>query len=148
MVIDSSQEEWMQWFPIDGLSPRYSIIEIVQDLKNFRILLADESDSDKKLRVVFENSIDVYRLTDEGYRLNLLGTLDKQYGTSFYAEWSFFKVKNSRYIRWIERESCGFFDPEGYIHFVFIDSNNILEIVVNYEPRFEFVTSTEKLNDE
>lgn len=135
----NSREKWIQWIPIEGLGQKYLITNVVHDLKNFRILLTDAENERKKIRIVFEQSVDVFRRTTRQERLRTLAWLEKQHGRVFYESSTFFKVQHSAYVAWVEEGKAGFFGPQNLEHFVFLDDNNMIEVVDNGEPRVEFV---------
>jgi len=129
-------EEWVKWKPLPDLSNSYYIDEILDRIKNFNFLLTDYNDERKKLRVIFEHSVDAYRSTDESYRQKTLYDLGNKHGTEF-TKWTFFKVYNSSYIQWLSEDSYEFLDKDSFTHFCFIAADSILDVVTNYEPRFE-----------
>jgi hypothetical protein len=133
------QEQWIRWEPAKGLSSKYCIESILDNLEAFKIVLHDEHDSRKKIYIIFEGFVGSYKWTDETFRLGTVSFLNKQYGTKFYSEWTFFKVINSKYLRLISEESCSISDSRNLIHLVIIESNSILDIIAASEPKIEFV---------
>ena len=93
-------EHWERWEPIRSLSSKYYIDSISDGIREFRIVLSDSCDEKKKIHVVFENSVDAYRSTDESFRQSTVADLGERYGNEFYGDWTFFKVTNSTYISW------------------------------------------------
>ncbi len=134
------QEKWIRWEPISNLSAKYYIDSISDNIKEFKIVLSEYRDKKKKVQVIFKNSVDAYRSTDESFRLGTIYNLGDQYGKKFYAEWTFFKVINSTYILWISEQSFGITDSLSFIHFSFIAEDSILDVVTTYEPRVELIT--------
>ena len=135
------KEKWIKWIPIINLNKKYNIKLITDNIDSFEIVLS--ASNVKDIKVEFNNSIDAYRCTEEGLTLNLLNRLEKQYGKEFYTQWSFFKVENSEYIKWLVNDYGGF-DNEyaeliGLKHYVFIDDNNILDVIARYEPSFKLI---------
>lgn len=63
------QEQWTMWKPISGLSANYYLVSAVEKIEGFEILLADENDDTKKLRITFENSVDSYQITDQNLQI-------------------------------------------------------------------------------
>ena len=134
-------EHWTRWYPSEvSLAPKYHIDTIIHDLDNFRMLLTDKQNEKQQVWVIFEHSIDIFRNTDESYCLKTITMLTEKHGKEFYTEWTFFKVENSEYLRWIFEQSLETFPQEWYTHFAFLEDNSIVDVVSNYEPRFEFVT--------
>ena len=124
-----------------GLSTNYNLVSVVDNMEGFEILLSDDSNDKKGIRIIFKNSVESYRCSDETYRLKTFEDLSDQHGTKFYAEWSFFRVLNSRYLHWLSEQSCGISDSRPLMHFSFFTTNSILDIITSYEPKVEFVES-------
>ncbi|MFC1895034.1 hypothetical protein ACFLYH_03740 [Candidatus Dependentiae bacterium] len=126
---------------MSNLNKRYNIKSIIDSIDGFEIILS--TNNSKDIRVKFNDNIDAYRCVEEGLTLNLLNTLKKQYGKNFYTQWNFFKVENSEYIKWLANDYGGFDDEYakliGLKHYVFIDDNNILDVIARYEPKVEFI---------
>ncbi|MGC2310232.1 MAG: hypothetical protein WA432_01265 [Candidatus Babeliaceae bacterium] len=131
-------EKWIQWQPIPNLMKKYYIDSISDTFDGFIILLSDENNK-SNVRVMFENSIDAYRSTDESFRLKTIHDLGQYYGSSFYTQWTFFKVINSEYLHWLSEQSYKITDTLSFIHFSFIAADSILDVVTNYEPRVELI---------
>ena len=132
-------EKWAKWEPVSGLAEKYDIDSIIDDIESFRMLLATGDESKKKVRVIFEESVDAYRRSDEALRVDLIGDLRQQYGGNFYGKWTFFKVENSTYLRWISEQSCTIADSLPYMHFAFIAGNFVVDVIAFYEPKVEFL---------
>lgn len=135
-------EQWVKWEPINGLSAKYYIDSVSDSLKGFQIVLSDSHDEKQKILITFKNSVDAYRNTDETYRTNTISTLDEEYGTNFYGDWTFFKVMDSSYLKWLSEESCTISDSRNLKHFSFVAVNSILDVVTNYEPLVECLDTT------
>ena len=132
-------EQWTKWVPITGLAQKYYIDSISDNIKEFSILLSEYYDRKKKIKIIFENSVDAYRSTDESFRLTTMEKLGQKYGRSFYGDWTFFKVTNSSYIQWLCDESYASSYTSSFIHFSFIAGDSILDVVTNYEPKIEVI---------
>jgi hypothetical protein len=62
------QENWEHWEPVFGLSSKYYVESLSDSIEGFRILLSDAYDENKKVEVIFEDSVHAYRSTDESFR--------------------------------------------------------------------------------
>ena len=131
-------EQWIQWVPINNLVSKYYIDSVIDDIKNFRIIFSELNNKNNRLQVVFKNSVGIYRNTNESYRLKIMDDLNKKYGKKFYGDWTFFKIENSEYIKWLMSQSYDTID-ESSIHFVFVAADSILDVVTTYEPEFKFI---------
>jgi hypothetical protein len=129
------EENWERWEPISDLSSKYYIESISDSIKGFSVLLSDANDENKKVEVLFEDSVHAYRSTDESFRQITINSIDERYGTKFYAECTFFKVTNSEYIQWLSGQSYGIADSESLLHFSFLAVDSIVDVIAAYEPK-------------
>lgn len=132
-------EQWIKWEPDNDLSPKYYIESITDSLEGFIIILSDNNDKKKKVKVIFKESVHAYRSTDESFRQSTINILDESYGTHFYTEWTFFKVINSEYIQWLSKQSYSIVDSEPLIHFSFLSVDSIIDVIAAYEPQIELL---------
>lgn len=133
-------EIWARWEPISGLSQKYHVESIQDDMNIFRARLYDEYFSVKRVDITFHDQVDAYRRTDETLRSQVVLDLDKYYGHGFYATWTLFKVTNSKYIKWLSEESCTISNHMPLMHFVILAADSLVDIVTTYEPEVEHVT--------
>ncbi len=133
------QEKWSQWKPLDNLADRYYIESISVSIDGFKILLVDAQKESKKVSVLFPHSVHAFRNTDETFRLLTIGYLDENYAPKFYGDWTFFKVENSEYLKWLSEQSHGISDSYKVIHFSIITDDEILDLAASYEPTVTFV---------
>lgn len=134
-------EKWIKWEPIKGLSPKYYIESISDNINGFEIILFEGHDNKEKVHVIFENSVDAYNCSEEGFRLKTIWNLGDKYGKDFYGDWTFFKVINSKYLQWLSKESVEMYDSLSLIHFSFLAADSVLDVVTTYEPRVEIIKS-------
>lgn len=128
------QEKWTRWEPSANLSKKYyskAITDIADD--GFRIQLFDRDG--KKVLVSFPISVEAYRSTDDSFVYDTLDFLDKNYGTEFYAEWTFFKIENSEYLKWMKKQSGEMFECYQLQHFCIFTINCMIDVITNYEPK-------------
>jgi len=132
-------ERWVRWEPIEGLSFKYFIKEIIDNPNLFKIVLKPLNSEQKSIEVLFENGVRVYRRTDESFRAKLVHDLDEKYKVDFYKNWTFFKVENSEYFFWISDQSYEWSDVHSFIHFSLIASNAVVDVLADYEPVVKFI---------
>ncbi|MDQ0087496.1 hypothetical protein J2T12_000890 [Paenibacillus anaericanus] len=130
------EENWERWEPISDLTSKYYVESISDSVKGFSVLLSDAKDENKKIEVLFEESVHAYRSTDESFRQNTINSVDERYGTEFYVDCTFFKITNSEYIQWLSDQSYGIADSESLFHFSFLAVDSVLDIIATYEPKF------------
>ena len=132
-------EKWTRWEPIQGLSEKYYIDSVMDTVDGFTIFLSDAKDEEKKVKVFFKDSVDVYRSANESFRYQLIVELKEKYGSDFYGDWTFFKVENSSYVQWLLEQSAGIADGIMFTHFSFIASDSVLDILDPVEPKVELI---------
>lgn len=133
-------EQWTKWKPINQLAPEYYMTALIDDTTGFYVRLGESKHNPHGIFITFQHSIGAYRITDESYRASKLLYLTNTYGHDFFASWSFFKVTNSEYLKWLSQEAGGIFDYESNMHLVLITENSILDIATTYEPKIELFT--------
>jgi hypothetical protein len=129
---------WKRWEPIRNLQRKYYIVSVINIEEELSVILAAENNKNK-VQVLFKRAAS-YLLVDEGLRIRLIGLLDIQYGTTFYGDWTFFKVTNSLYLKWLSEESYGISDSPKLIHFSLIASDSIIDIISHEEPLVTIIT--------
>jgi len=72
--------------------------------------------------------------------------LKNTYGGDFYGNWTFFKVENSSYLKWLSEQSCTVTDHLNLQHICCITEDSILDIATSYEPEISLIESETKPN--
>lgn len=138
------REEWMQWKPTEGLSTKYYIDSVVDMVSNFKIVLSNAKLEEEKVEIIFCDGVDAYTQVNESFRQKLLHELykksDRDSGEN--GVWTFFKVKNSEYIRWLSEQSYGWSESRDFIHFSFITVDAVLDVITTYEPEIKMIGET------
>jgi hypothetical protein len=133
------QEQWKQWKPVQGLANKYYIESAFHTSEGLRLFFFETYNAQKRLQIIFENPVEAYRNTDESYDLALIDMLDAHYGTSFYGDWTFFKVENSLYMKWLFEQSKNSVSVHELTHFAFITSNFLFEVIAHHELHIIFM---------
>lgn len=136
------QEKWIQWMPsIQNISAKYYIESLTDNIEGFRVILADSAGNSSKISMSFTNGVSAFRSSEEGFRLSTISYLDKKYGGEFYSDWTFFKVENSEYLKWLSEQSGGISDLYTVKQYSLITDDEILDIVTSYEPTITVLTT-------
>ncbi|HVX00570.1 MAG TPA: hypothetical protein VHA52_09085 [Candidatus Babeliaceae bacterium] len=143
-MINKTIEQWTRWEPIPNLAEKYYIDSLTDDANRFSLVLSDMTTRGKNILIAFENNIYIYRLADEFYKKKLLYELDKRYGSDLCAKWTFFKVTNSLYTQWISEQSYGLSNTMQFTHFSIIGGNEVVDILSRYEPKVQFLNSSQE----
>jgi hypothetical protein len=134
------QEQWIRWNPIGGLAKKYYLDSILYKERELIILLAEEKNERNKVQVIFNNSIKSYKHTEETSTLKTISDIDEKYGGDFYAYWTFFKIQNSDYLKWILEQSLETsYDKLALFHFSFITPISILDVISKSDPLVELI---------
>lgn len=135
------QEQWTRWEPIQGLSGNYNIISCHDDYETgLTIVLRDMDVPKRQLRVVWKKSVTAYKKTEERLTVMVIADLRERYELSFYRNWTFFKITNSKYFQELLEESGGLIDyTPACEHFVIFSSEILMDVITNYEPEITFV---------
>lgn len=132
-------EQWIKWSPRPNLEAKYYLDDVSDSGKKLRIVLSGVQDKENKIQLLFNESVYAYRNTNESFRAALICELDKHYGKEFYGDWTFFKVKNSNYTRWLAEQAYEVVSSEWFIHLSLITVDAILDIATTYEPIVELL---------
>lgn len=129
------QEQWIAWYPIGKESDHYEKISFLDCNKEGIILTCINLRDNKKMMKMFFNGTFVsYRNTNETYMY------EAQSACASKASFAY-KVLNSQYIKWVSKVSGTLSDhlyPD-LQHFVFVSSDDYLEIVTNKDPDIELI---------
>ncbi len=140
--------KWSNWKPLDDTSIYYYIESIIDSPNGFEVILANSNpkikNDNQRVKIYFDGWVDAFRYTDEGLRLELWNKLDKKHETKFRSKKNFFKVENSEYLKWIDKESLWYIDAMKPTHYVIMDNECVLDIVATYEPTVELIKKTER----
>jgi len=146
------QEIWKRWQPIDETHDKYIIESIEYTIQgSFKMMLSksywkplsesERQDKTKQISILFKNGVIAHRETNETFRISTYGILDDNYGTDFYTKWTFFKITNSSYLKWIS-EKCGFTDSYPLTHYSFLTLDEILDVISADEPIIEIIDTS------
>ncbi len=98
-------------------------------------------DSKYTIKVTFYRLVDAFRRSDKDFYFKMLHDLSSRYGGDFYGNWSFFKITNSDYLKWISEKSCTVSDYLPFQHFCIIGGNEIIDVLAQKEPEVTIVLS-------
>lgn len=118
--------------------------DILKNINNSGLNIKSISDDFNGLTVVLENNelelltikwvdVDSYCCSTEEVRFKFIAGEWQEVRKEF-PDWSFFKVTNSSYIKWVKEQAGGFMDEDELIHFMIVSMDYVLDIVSKYEP--------------
>ncbi|WP_214484769.1 hypothetical protein [Bacillus sp. SM2101] len=127
--------EWERWMPMFDVSPNIYNESLSDSEEGFSLRFSDENGRNSFL-VKFEVGVLSYTNTDKGTLILMLDYLHQKYEEPFYCEWSLFKVKKSNYLSKFLEESSGIYESSSVTHYVFLTSNDVIEVLSTYPPSF------------
>lgn len=129
------KEQWIMWEPLSKLKDDFYIDYVIDsDQDGFKIIIGDNNNEKKKIHIKFKFGISSYRNTDELYAWLMQKDFLRD-GSSFY------RVINSKYIKWLSDISNGIstsMNPDMQ-HFVIFTEDSTLEILNSADPEIEFI---------
>ncbi len=132
-------ESWERWEPVSGLAKKYYVEKIEELDEAFSISLVDYNNDSNKILLDFNYLVDSYRSVYGTFRHKLIVELDEKYGSDFYGHWTFFKVNNSEYLKWLNQESYTITSSLSLIHFSLIAIDAVVDIIAYDEPKITFL---------
>ena len=126
-------ERWSRWEPIEGLDPKYYVIELIDGYDGVKIRLMSDRDQSLGVELLFEAAW-AYRVSEEGLRLDLMEQLSLKYGDVFYTKWTFFKVQDSSYLDWLSKESYDTSYGYQMTHYCLMSMESVVDIGAGVEP--------------
>ena len=131
-------EEWTRWQPSKNLPGKYYLTSWSWPQEGLLIELSSEKRG-QKIQLLFDGTIGSFRYTNESFCFNVFGKLSKKYGGDFYQDWSFFKINNSEYLKWMVENSDEWADKFDFVHFCIIGGDEMIDIIANDEPKVKII---------
>ena len=131
------EEKWIRWEPIPNLAEKYYVESIIDNTDGLKILLSNNNNSEERVLVSFPDTLRSYRTTCESFLVRTIEDLEENYGSKFYGEWTFFKVRNSKYLDWLKNESEGISEDYLMKHFCLLTIDAMIDIATGSEPTVE-----------
>ncbi len=129
-------ENWTRWEPINNLSEKYYVDSFcLSDPELDIIITLFNCDKSKKIKIRFNGIVGSFRYTNKNYCSKMLDDIFKKYGADFYSTWSFFKIANSNYLKWLSYKSCTLSDVYPFQHYCIIGGDEIIDILASFGPK-------------
>ena len=128
-------ENWERWEPLPDLAKKYAVEKIVENHEGLSIILTDDDNYANKILLQINGAAFAYRVSYEGFRVDLFGELVEKYGDKFHSTWTFFKVNNSEYLKCFDQQSCTITSRLELQHFCLIAMESVVDIAVYNEPK-------------
>lgn len=126
-------ENWNKWQPFTNNLGKMYIEKVITSDNETEVILSSELENNV-YKFFFNGEILSIRSSDEGKRIKLFNKLDQIYGLNFFKDWTFFTIKDSEYIKWFNKETYNIYSHYNIMHYVFMGSNNIVEILSTFSP--------------
>lgn len=128
------KEQWIKWEPLGNIKGDYYKDCVIDGCQNgFKVIIGDDNNEKKKIKIKFNFGVSCYRDTYETYAWMIQ--------QEFLCGFHFYKAINSSYIKWLsEKTNSLSSDMEPHMqHFIIVTQDSTLEILASYEPEIEFV---------
>lgn len=130
------QEQWMKWDPVSGLASNYYLDSVSETIEEgLSIILFEVQDKHKKISITFPNGIDAYKVTNENFTTKFM---DKPNKRDLY-DWTFFKITNSAYLKWLSENSYGVSDSCNLQHWCIVTVGSVIDILDSDNPIITFL---------
>jgi hypothetical protein len=126
-------EQWEKWEPIKDLPTKVLLQDFGFDDEGLFTKVFSRQDDKHIVKVLFDGYIMSYRDTDESSMQKTINMIIEEYGEDF-LNWSFFKVKNSDYLKWLHEQTYNIYIDMDVQHFVIATCDEFIEILATYEP--------------
>lgn len=120
-----------RWEPIKNVNNDNIDILSVTDCYDGLTIVLENMDSE--LLTIRWAMVESYCCSTEEARFRFIAGQWQQIRKEF-PKWSFFKVADSPYIKWMKEQADGFMDEEEFMHFMIISRDYVLDIVSKHEP--------------
>lgn len=107
------------------------MIKVQQDYDGLKLLFDDEK---ILIEVIFKNELLAFRSCDEGDRWKTVDSVLSEYGSDFFKGKLFFKVENSEFKEWFEKETFGVNNKSEFTHYAFVTPNDIFDVLAFGDP--------------
>ena len=132
--------KWSQWKPTPDIPGKMYTEKLIETYDGLEITLKALDDS-CGIKIIFDNSVISYQITDERNRQRTLDFLEETYGTVFYAKWTLFEVQDSSLLKWVREESYindEYINPHFQLkQFTLLTTDEFIDIITSYDPDIE-----------
>lgn len=126
------QEEWIKLKQYEIPDGKFIVTSFVQNSDGTKILLDDERIT---VEIFFDGIPVLARNSVENMRMRTWSEVQLKYCDKFiFRNTFFFEVKNSKLIKWVMEESCGFYDESQLRHFCIVTTEEMIDIIAAFDP--------------
>ena len=126
-------DNWILWNPDNIESCAAYSAQITQDENEMRVAV---DCTDQIIDVIFEGFVPIYVYSDEGIRMATYMPVQEKNNDKFYfRKWFLYEVKNSDFMSWALKESCGFYLEKDLMHFCIVTANDVIDILTTAAPK-------------
>ena len=133
-------ERWILWNTVSIPTGQYELIKVQYDCEGLKLLFDDEK---ILIEVTYGNEVLAFRCCDEGDRWKTVDSVLSKYGADFFKGKLFFKVENSEFKEWFEKEKFGILTKHEFIHYAFVTQNDIVDVLALNDPVIKITFQTD-----
>jgi len=128
----NTQEEWIKLQQHKIPDGQFVVTSLVQNSDGTTIVLDDER---SVVKIFFDGVPSLVRIATEGARMRTWSEVQLKYqDKSFFRDWFFYYVQNSKLTEWAIEESCNFYDKEQLNHYCIVTTEELIDILASFEP--------------
>jgi hypothetical protein len=129
--------KWQLWQPLKEMQGKYFIKSYCDNFDDLIFILSkDNANKDTELHVTFVTGCEIYRKTNESYRLRLWTYLDNTH-SNLDREKSLYIVEDSEYLHYLSDESGTITEYAKFQHYCIMDSEWVFDVASQRTPRVE-----------
>jgi len=130
------ETQWDRWYPIEKITKRANL-DSISYCDNELILNFSFIYSIGEITIIFKDSVLSYRSADERNFTDTYSFLNETKEKDFYTKWSFFKLKNSNYIEWFNKQDKNN-KQINVEHYLFL-TESVVEVLATSAPIVRWV---------
>ena len=125
------QEKWTYWIPIKDLYFNYLLDSLIDS--DVLKIAVNEINNRHSLLITFKYSSGAYQITNDN------GHFQKTQNNNKNADWAFFKINNSNFLKFLSEYSDTISDTIPFMHFVILTQGYQLDILSPQEPEIKII---------
>ena len=126
------QEEWIQAEKDVIPEGQFIVTSFIQNTDGTKMFLNDEKIA---VEIFFDGIPLLLRSAVEGIRMWTWSEIQLKYrDKSFFRNWFFFQVQNSKLTKWAIEESCDFYNNDQIYQYCIVTSEELIDVLATFKP--------------
>jgi len=125
-------EEWIRLEQDVIPEGQFIVTSLIQNADGTKVVLDDEKNV---VEISFDGIPSLVRSATEGIRMRTWSEVQLKYNNkSFFHNWFFYQVQDSKLSKWAIEESCNFYEEEQLKHYCIVTSEEVIDILASFKP--------------